>query len=303
MPVTSPATHLCADICRYRSATDKAMLQSCFLHLPGIGPGFEAKLRAAGIEAWDDALAGPLPCGAAKAAALRAGIEESRRRLAAGDARWFGDALAPAEQWRLFPHFRNQAAYVDIETTGLSRFGCHITTIALFDGTSVRTYVRGRNLEAFADDILPCKLLVTWNGRAFDAPFLRRDLGIPLDAGDMAHLDLLPVFRALGLRGGLKRVEKILGMDRGNLDGVDGLMAVRLWLEYENSGNPRALETLLAYNVADVLGLEALAEYALARRRALLSQDRAGPFAVPDAKTELNPFIPDLRLLRRLGAH
>ena len=278
------------------------MLRTCFTHLPGIGPGFEAKLRAAGIRTWDDALALPLPCGPAKAAALRAGIEESKRRLAAGDARWFGDALAPAEQWRLFPHFRRQAAYVDIETTGFSWPDCHITTIALFDGTSVRTYVQGVNLEAFADDILPYKLLVTWNGRGFDAPFLRRGLNIPLDKGDMAHLDLLPVFRVLGLRGGLKKVEKALGLDRGNLDGVDGLMAVRLWREYENSGNPRALETLLAYNVADVLGLETLAEYALARWDGELPDAWAGPLAFPDAKTELNPFTPDVRLLRRLGA-
>ena len=275
------------------------MLQSCFIHLPGVGPGFDAKLRNAGICDWDKALARPLPCGPAKAAALRSGVEESRQRLAAGDARWFGNALAPAEQWRLFPHFRHQAAYVDIETTGLSQGDSHITTIALFDGASVRTYVQGDNLEAFADDILPYKLLVTWNGRGFDAPFLRRSLSIPLDKGDMAHLDLLPVFRSLGLRGGLKRVENALGLNREQLDGVDGLMAVRLWWEYENSGNPRALETLLAYNVADVLSLEALAEYALDRKRAPFSAPES--FALPPVKTRLNPFAPDPRLLRRLG--
>ena len=79
-------------------------------------------------------------------------------------------------------------------------------------------------------------------------------------------------------------------------------MAVRLWLEYENSGNPRALETLLAYNVADVLSLETLAEYALTRKGGELSGAESEPFPLPDAKTELNPFTPDSRLLRRLGA-
>ena len=277
------------------------MLRSCFIHLPGIGPGFECKLRDAGIADWDAALAGRLPCGPAKAAVLRAGIEESQRRLAAGDACWFGGALAPAEQWRLFPHFRHQAAYVDIETTGFSWPEAHITTIALFDGTSVRTYVQGENLEAFADDILPYKLLVTWNGRGFDAPFLRRTLNIPLDKGDMAHLDLLPVFRSLGLRGGLKKVEKALGLDRGDLDGVDGLMAVRLWLEYEKSGNPRALETLISYNVADVLSLEILAEYALAHK--IGTPFLAGSeYAASPVKADLNPFTPDMPLLRKLGA-
>ena len=275
------------------------MLQSCFTHLPGVGPAFEAKLRESGITTWDDALSLVLPCGMARASALRTGILESQKRLDAQDDRWFGDALVPAEQWRLFPHFRDRAAYVDIETTGFSWPNCHITTIALFDGESVRTYVQGRNLEDFADDILHYKLLVTWNGRGFDAPFLRRELRIPLDKGDMAHLDLLPVFRSLGLKGGLKKVEKSLGLDRGDLDGVDGPAAVRLWLEYESGGDPRALETLLSYNVADVLSLEILAEYALLRK------GRSLPFSavdcLPGLKACLNPFTPDLGLLRRLG--
>ena len=269
------------------------MLASCFIHLPGIGPAFEAKLRDAGIVCWDDALALPLPCGNARTAAIRHGVRESLRRLAEGDARWFGNALPPKEQWRLYPHFRHSVAYVDIETTGLSRDEAHITTIALYDGKTVRTYVHGRNLAAFADDILDYALLVTWNGRGFDAPFLRRELRIPLD---MAHLDLLPVFRALGLRGGLKAVEKQLGLSRNDLEGVDGFTAVRLWYEFARTRNRAALETLLAYNVADVLSLEFLAAYAHAR----LAGMPADPAHLSPVRDDRNPFTPDAALLRRL---
>jgi uncharacterized protein YprB with RNaseH-like and TPR domain len=271
------------------------MLESCFIHLPGVGAVFTAKLCDAGIHTWEDALNNPLPCAPGKADALRAGLEESRRRLAARDVRWFSAALPPAEQWRLLPHFRGGAAYVDIETTGLSRFGDSITTIALYDGNTVRSYIQGENLEAFADDILAYSLLVTWNGRCFDAPILRRFLRIPLDQGHMGHLDLLPVFRKLGLRGGLKKIEKALGLSRGNLDAVDGLAAVRLWREYERLGDRRVLETLLAYNVEDVLSLEALAEYALARHDGL-----AGTSLLAPVRHELNPYTPDARVLRRL---
>ncbi len=289
------------------------MLETCFIHLPGVGAAFEAKLAAAGIRTWSDALNLPLPFSPARARALREGIRESRERLAAGDVRWFGDALPPAAQWRLFPHFRSKAAYVDIETTGLSWSEDCITTIALYDGHCVRTYVQGVNLEAFADDILPYALLVTWNGRGFDAPLLRRGLRIPLDRGDMGHLDLLPVFRALGLRGGLKNVEKRLGLGRGDLDGVDGWAAVRLWREYESARDPRVLETLLAYNVADVLSLEVLAEYAVARCAADCRDAGTGKTAAAGGgalfsmaeplavKAERNPFTPDRRVLRRLG--
>ena len=271
------------------------MLETCFIHLPGVGQAFEDKLRAAGLGSWEAALRGDLPCGPARSRALKSGLEESRRRLAAGDAAWFSKALPPAQQWRLFPHFSHGAAYVDIETTGLSRYDDCITTIALYDGASVRTYVRGENLEAFADDILAYPLLVTWNGRGFDAPILRRELRIPLDKGPMAHLDLLPVFRALGLRGGLKKVEQRLGLSREDLDGVDGMAAVWLWREYERSGNRRVLETLLSYNVADVLSLEYLARYAVAQH-----EEGFSGRALPPVRFDVNPFLPDMTVLRRL---
>ncbi|CAK7059463.1 MAG: hypothetical protein DELT_01364 [Desulfovibrio sp.] len=270
------------------------MLETCFIHLPGVGPAFVQKLADAGVLCWNDALAKPLPCGGKKAENLLAGVRESQERLAARDIRWFGNALPPAEQWRLYPYFKDKAAYVDIETTGLSWPEGHITTIALYDGGTVRTYVEGRNLEQFADDIKEYDLLVTWNGRGFDAPILRKSLNIPLDKGDMGHLDLLPVFRALGLRGGLKKVEKALGIDRDNLDGVDGWMAVRLWREFRKTGNERVLETLLAYNVADVLSLEYLAGYAVMRHTGLPLTECG-----VECVNECNPFAPDDAIVRK----
>ena len=269
------------------------MLDTCFVHLPGVGPGFAVKLREAGIVTWNDALRGELPCGAKKAADILAGLRSSKERLDAGDLRWFADALPPAEHWRLYPYCRDSVAYVDIETTGLSWDENCITTIALYDGVQVRTYVQGRNLEDFADDILNYSLLVTWNGRSFDAPILRRSLNIPLD---MPHLDLLPVFRKLDLRGGLKKVEKTLGIDRDTLDGVDGWMAVRLWRAFERTHDERFLETLLAYNVADVLSLEYLAAYAVSRHTGLPAHT-CGVTRVNDC----NPFVADVTVLRTLG--
>ncbi len=269
------------------------MLDRCFIHLPGIGLKFTEKLRAAGILTWDDALCNPLPGNPRRVANLKAGVAASKERLAAGDFRWFSEALPAAEQWRLFPHCRGNAAYVDIETTTLAwRAGC-VTTIAFYDGSRVRTYVQGRNLEAFADDVRDCDLLVTWNGRGFDAPILRRTLNIPLD---MPHLDLLPVFRKFDLRGGLKRVEKALGLDREALNGVDGRTAVWLWNAFERSGDEAFLRTLLAYNVADVLSLEYLAAYAVSRNTGL-TMEEVGVTRVNDC----NPFEPDPAVLRRLG--
>lgn len=182
-------------------------------------------------------------------------LGESCQRLEDGDCRYFAGHLPSREHWRLFPEFRGRIAYLDIETTGMSGFG-HITTIALYDGQRIRHYVHGENLEQFGRDIGDYELLVTYSGKCFDLPFIRSTMGLPMD---QAHIDLRYVLKSLGYGGGLKGCEKKLGLDRGELDGVDGFMAVLLWRDYLASGNPRSLETLLAYNIQDVVNLETLA--------------------------------------------
>jgi uncharacterized protein YprB with RNaseH-like and TPR domain len=60
-----------------------------------------------------------------------------------------------------------------------------VTTVALYDGHSIRTYVRGRNLREFVHDVQTYRLLITYNGKSFDMPVLRRCLGCRLD---QAHI-------------------------------------------------------------------------------------------------------------------
>ena len=42
------------------------------------------------------------------------------------------------------------------------------------------------------------------------------------------------------------------------MEGIDGYFAVPLWNDYRINHNPKALETLLAYNIQDVVNLEIL---------------------------------------------
>ena len=82
-----------------------------------------------------------------------------------------------------------------------------------------------------------------------------RLFGVPLD---QAHIDLRYLLASLGYKGGLKGCERRLGLDRGDLADVDGYFAVLLWHDYRRRGNREALETLLAYNIRDVVNLEPL---------------------------------------------
>jgi uncharacterized protein YprB with RNaseH-like and TPR domain len=231
------------------------MLPQTFCHIPGIGLKTERRLWESGILTWND-WQDPPPFALAnsRAQGIPASLDACREALEAGRPSFFTSCLASADHWRIFPHFRARTAFLDIETTGLDA-AARITTIALYDGSEVRTYIDGRNLDDFVNDIFSYQVLVSYNGKGFDVPFLERHFRIRLD---QAHIDLRYVLGALGLRGGLKGCERQMGIDRGALDGVDGFFAVLLWQEYQRSGNEKALDTLLAYNIEDTVNLERL---------------------------------------------
>ncbi len=239
-------------------ATD--MLRHTFLHVPGVGYATEQKLWAHGFLSWADYLERREHCPVALTARGRLAdqLKESVKALAARHARYFETRLPPGETWRLYPEFRDKVAFVDIETTGLYHGTDAITLIGLFDGRATKVFIRGLNLQEFAEEIKKYHLIVTFNGKRFDIPFIRWTLGELPDY--QAHLDLLYPLRKLGYRGGLKSIEVQLGIERdGALKEVDGFLAVLLWREYER-GSKAALDTLVRYNLEDVVNLQYLAD-------------------------------------------
>ena len=123
-------------------------------------------------------------------------------------------------------------------------------------------------LEAFADEIEKYSLIITYAGSSFDLPRIRRAFpGLRLD---QFHIDLCPTLRRIGLKGGLKCVEKTVGLTRpSEIDGMNGWDAVRLWREYE-WGSREALDLLIAYNAHDVINLLPLARRAYDSLRSLV---------------------------------
>ncbi len=232
------------------------MLLNSFSHIKGITVDTEKSIWESGILNWDDfESADSLTLAPARTKKIREAIPLSRQHLAEGNVAFFADGFPNNRLWRVFPHFRDKTVYLDIETTGLSRENSHITTIAMYDGKKVFHYVYGRNLDDFVTDIANYDLIVTYNGKTFDIPFLNNYFNIKLE---QAHIDLRYPLKNLGFSGGLKQIEKRMGIDRGDIDGIDGMFAVYLWKDYKYFQNEKALETLLAYNIEDVLNLETL---------------------------------------------
>jgi uncharacterized protein YprB with RNaseH-like and TPR domain len=274
------------------------MLRHTFIHVPGIGRKTEQRLWEAGLLSWDD-LDGPSAAVCLPAGKLELLRTSCRRLDAEGLAtpRTMADLLPASEHWRLFPRFRYATAYLDIETTGAGAWAEEITAISLWDGTSLSCFVQGDNLEEFAATISRYEVLVTYNGKCFDLPVIERQFGIRLN---QVHLDLRFVLARLGYKGGLKGCEKRFGLDRGELDGVDGYFAVLLWEEYQRWGDPRALETLLAYNVEDTVNLETLMVHAFNLNVA--TTPFANRYQLPLPIRPVLPYRPDSSLVVRLKA-
>ena len=133
-----------------------------------------------GLRTWRDLLwSEQVPLTPHKADALIDTARRSTHHLSERDPHFFYENLPAREHWRLFAEFRDDTAYFDIETTGLGGPEDHITTIVLYDGQLLRHYVHGTNMDQFADDVARYKVLVSYNGKSFDAPFVRRCLRAP----------------------------------------------------------------------------------------------------------------------------
>jgi len=238
------------------------MLRNSFVVLRGVGPSTEHRIRSLGIHDWDGfrALAELPGIGRARKAALDSHLAALEKRLARGDARVFWDALPPSERWRLYPDFRRRAAFLDIETTGLD-VGSVVTVVGIFAEGRYTPLIHGINLSeaAVARALRPARLLVTFNGGSFDLPMLRArfpslDLGHP-------HIDLRHLAPRAGIRGGLKKVERLLGIGRNEqIKMLCSHDAVYLWRIWERKRSANALRLLLDYNRADTENLRRVAD-------------------------------------------
>ena len=242
------------------------MLESTFQHIQGIGETTEQTLWRMGCTSWSkllkDDFGMPLPT----YRKLKAGVLESKCRLEDLDHRYFRQRLRGALTWRAYNNFRKQACYIDIETTGLSPTYDEVTTVCVHTRGSTKSYVAGENLSELKKDLDEFKYIVSFNGARFDLPFLSHKKNIVFK---QIHLDLMYPLRNLGYRGGLKAIEKELGINR-ETDGVTGYDAVRLWKAYEANTEVEvagqkvkgksALRLLVKYNREDTVNLRKLAD-------------------------------------------
>jgi uncharacterized protein YprB with RNaseH-like and TPR domain len=240
------------------------LIDRSFIMLKGLGPTRERRLWDDGILDWDAFLAAKDLKGIGKerkryydgmAGAIKSHIERQ-------DVRFLARHLPHGEHWRLYGMAAPRAAFIDIETDGLSHHSL-MTVVGIMVGERLHTFVRGRNMtrSAIGKCLWGIRMLVTFNGSSFDLPFIEREFPGLLPLRTVPHMDLRYVAKRVDLCGGLKAIEARLGVRReAEVQMLAGHDAVRLWKIWERKGHKRALELLVDYNREDVKNMRPIAD-------------------------------------------
>ena len=182
---------------------------------------------------------------------------------------WAGDA-------RITDIPLSKFAFLDTETSGLAggtgTYAFLVGVARFIDGQFLLQQFFMRDpaeepalLEGLASFLAPCEALVTFNGKAFDAPLLTTRYSmhrIPVPYKDYSHLDLLPLARRLWRdrlpSRALKFLEEnILGLTRSTEE-VPGYEIPWLYFDYLRTGDARPLGGVFYHNAMDVVAMAAL---------------------------------------------
>lgn len=239
------------------------MIKNSFIILEGIGKQQEENIWKQGIRAWDDFL------NAGKVKGISSWrkkyydrkIREAKENLYNLNSSYFYERLPLNEHWRLYSFFKEDAVYLDIETSGIAEHA-YITVIGLFDGQNTKIMIKDVNLnmDYLRNHLKNYKMLVSFNGSVFDLPFiLKRHPGL---VPPIPHFDLRFHCNSTGMKGGLKEVERKLGIKRGRV--VERLYsgdAIKLWKIFKATGDDYYLNLLVEYNEEDCINLKQIAEH------------------------------------------
>ncbi|HIH37709.1 ribonuclease H-like domain-containing protein [Candidatus Woesearchaeota archaeon] len=238
------------------------MIQHTFQFLDGIGPGKEARIKAQGIGHWDDFLAVESIDGVqdGKKPYFDRKVKEAKQHLHSGNTSFFSQVLPKQEHWRLYNHFKEDAVFLDIETTGLS-WRDEVTVVGLYDGINTKMMIKGINLDytLLKKELQRYKMMISFNGITFDVPFLNKQF--PGVVPSIPHFDLRFGCKKIGYSGGLKAIEPHFGIKRRDLvHDLHGGDAVLLWKMYRATGDEHYLNLLIEYNEEDIINLKKIAD-------------------------------------------
>jgi uncharacterized protein YprB with RNaseH-like and TPR domain len=235
------------------------MIDRCFTFLPGIGTHTQQSLEEQGISTWQDFLNEDRIFGISsfRKKYCNRQLKKAQIALRQRDATFF---YKLKETWRLYEYFKDDCLFLDIEA-GEQK---HIIILGVSNGEYCKTFVRGFNLDTklLAQLVKGTKLLVTFNGSSFDLPIMKRKLGILFS--EIPHIDLRHLRASVGLKGGLKEIEKELGITRSEV-----VQIIPVWNQWYRTRKPELLQKLITYNTEDTIHLKEIVEYCYKKKQSI----------------------------------
>ncbi|WP_457557564.1 ribonuclease H-like domain-containing protein [Candidatus Harpocratesius sp.] len=240
------------------------MIDCTFAHLPGIRRKGEIRLWQTHIKNWREMIAhtSTHPHFTKKIwVKSRKEIIKCQTALEEHNFIFLANQIPEEYQWRMIPDLWGDILFFDVEMTGLDLNEDNITTIATFDGKTPKYFVKDQNLLEFPPYLQQFSAFCTFDGERADVPFILREFKEKFEMETIIppiHFDLFPLSRRLHFHGGLKEIESQFHLSRANLVGISGESAIILWKKYKKSGKKNYLNTLIVYNLADVMFLPKL---------------------------------------------
>jgi len=172
--------------------------------------------------------------------------------------------LSEKEKWQVYFYFPSHILFVDIETEGLSKEKNDITLIGIYKEGRYYPFIKNLNLDKALKFLAYTPIWITFGGENFDVPFIKKTF--PQLKTPLIHIDLFFLAKEVGLRGGLKKIEKMLGIVR-ETEGLNGYDAVKLWKKWVEKKDKSALKKLIIYNKEDVVNLKKIMDYVIIKLR------------------------------------
>jgi uncharacterized protein YprB with RNaseH-like and TPR domain len=185
----------------------------------------------------------------------------------------------------------NSILFLDTETSGLSGgTGTLVFMVGIGflreDGFHVEQFFLSNPdqetqfLNSISESLSPFSVLVTYNGKAFDAPLLntRFDLNnITSPIRSFSHIDLLPLARRIWKyrleSRSLKNIETEILKTQRTQEEIPGWEIPQIYFDYLRSEDARPLKGVFYHNAMDVLSLAALFQF--------LAGFTDNPFSIP----------------------
>ncbi|MEM3651172.1 MAG: ribonuclease H-like domain-containing protein [Candidatus Jordarchaeaceae archaeon] len=242
---------------------------SNFKFLYGIGEKTEAKLKRRGYKTIEDLARHPKW---GKAAREFLDLLDMRHFRRVQELLWHRVPKSHPLCFRLAGlNQEEDFAIIDIETMGLFSKPIILLGVAHSEGGKIKVHqYLARNvaeevaaLKVFMEGLDRFNAIISYNGRAFDIPFIEQRLNYyGLNSNiDKAHFDLLHFIRRAWRQTipdcGLTTVEEfILGLKRG--DGVPGALVPEFYREYLETKNVGPLVAIINHNRQDIISLAKL---------------------------------------------